>query len=82
MKVEKKIIEQSIDKEAVFNKVEKGLHDLQNEDYDDIFELIEHYQSNFIVKEEIPLEWLENRMNYLGSIKAKKAGAKTKTDLV
>lgn len=82
MKVEKKIIEQSIDKEEVYNRVENGLLDLQNEEYADVFELIEHYQGSFIVKEEITLEWLENRMKYLGIIKAKKAGAKPKNDLL
>ena len=82
MKVEKKIIEQTIDKEAIYNRVENGLLDLQNEEYADIFDLLELYQSSFIVKEEITLEWLENRMKYLGIIKAKKAGAKPKNDLL
>lgn len=82
MKIEKKLIEQTIDTEVIYNRVEKGLLDLQNEEYADIFELIEHYQGSFIVKEEITLEWLENRMKYLGIIKAKKAGAKPKNDLL
>ena len=82
IKIEKKFIEQTIDKIAIFDRVEKGIYDLQNEEYNDVFELLDNYQDRFIVNEDITLEWLENRLKYLGIIKAKKAGAKPKNDLL
>jgi hypothetical protein len=75
-----KIIGDNINEDELFARVESGLLNLNSDEYSDIFDMLDDYQSTQVVLEEINLEWLKKRMQYLGIIKTKKAGAKAKND--